>query len=71
LAGAISRGISEDTASLIAGQFNAVRIDVKAQLEAQLAMVDHLFEIAENTRYNKNLEQIRSDISVLKESLTS
>ncbi len=46
MAGAIKRGITEETAGIIEGQFNAVRIDVKAQLEAMYAAVDYLFEIA-------------------------
>ncbi|MBN2175302.1 MAG: hypothetical protein JW731_14300, partial [Bacteroidales bacterium] len=68
LQGAI-KGITEETAGLIAGQFTAMReIGQKSyltgleQLDAINQSVTHLAHIEENTRYNRHLEEIRDDI---------
>ena len=71
LTGAIRRGITEETASLIAGQFNAVRLDVKEQISIMYATMDFISNIEENTRYNRHLLEIKNDISSLKNQLTS
>ena len=59
LSGAI-KGITEETAGVLAGQVNAMRIN---QVEGVLIMrqqLAHLAEIASNTRYNKHLEKLGS-----------
>ena len=79
LSGAI-KGITEETASLIAGQFYAMRelnqrsfMTGVEQLDAINQSVSHLAEIAANTRHNKELLVIRDEIksmnSYLKNSL--
>ncbi len=57
LAGAI-KGVTEETAGLIAGQMNAIRMNqahVLALMDEQLA---YQMEIAENTRHNRKLNQL-------------
>lgn len=59
LSGAI-KGVTEQTAGLIAGQMNAIRMN---QAQALMLMDDqlaHLSEIASNTRYNKLLVDIKN-----------
>lgn len=59
LSGAI-KGVTEQTAGLIAGQMNAIRMN---QAQALMLMDDqlaHLSEIANNTRYNKLLVDIKN-----------
>ena len=69
LTGAI-RGITEETASLIAGQFTAMRFDMKDigfSMADQLAVAEDSLQVLEdirtNTSYNRHLEQIKNDIS--------
>ncbi|HPE74691.1 MAG TPA: phage tail tape measure protein [Draconibacterium sp.] len=67
LSGAI-RGITEETAGLIAGQFNAMRIELKGindntkLIENQFMMMDEalstLDRIAQNTSHNKRLNDV-------------
>ena len=57
LVGAI-RGLSEETAGVLAGQMMAIRINVAEGLEVAENSFLQLVEIAENTSYNKYLEQI-------------
>ena len=57
LAGAI-KGITEDTAGVLAGQMMAIRINVAEGLEVAENSFLQLVEIAENTSYNRYLEQI-------------
>lgn len=69
LTGAI-KGITEETAGIIAGQLMGIRYDIKAII-AQIAAgqedtvnnITYLKEIAENTRYNKHLETIDEKLS--------
>lgn len=68
LKGAI-KGMSEETASVLAGQFNAIRINTgeilknqKQNLEAMKNSVDSLVKIEQNTF---NLFQMRKDLSEL------
>ncbi len=61
LQGAI-KGVTEDTASVIAGQMNAIRIN---QAETQNIMREQLMQlsnIAANTRYNYHLEAIEGHL---------
>jgi len=64
LSGAI-KGITEQTAGVLAGQVNAMRIN---QVEGVLLMrqqLAHLAEIAINTRYNRYLASIDSRLAAL------
>jgi hypothetical protein len=64
LTGAI-KGITEETAGVLAGQVNAMRIN---QVEGVLLMrqqLAHLAEIAINTRYNRYLASIDSRLAAL------
>jgi hypothetical protein len=65
LSGSI-KGVTEQTASLVAGQMNAMRItqaEMSGMMQKQLF---HLSEIAANTRYNKHLESIDNKLDALK-----
>lgn len=57
LTGAI-RGLSEETAGVLAGQMMAIRINVAEGLEVAENSFLQLVEIADNTSYNRYLEQI-------------
>lgn len=62
----VAKGVSEETASLIGGQMNAVRIN---QIEATAILrqqLMHLATIAQNTSYNVHLLDIRNDIRDIK-----
>lgn len=64
LTGAV-KGVSEETASLVAGQMNAIRIN---QLEATALMRQQLLvlnTIAANTAFNKHLAKIDRIITIL------
>lgn len=64
LTGAV-KGVSEETASIVAGQLNAMRIN---QLEAILIMRQQLVElsrIANNTSYNYHLAKLERIVSLL------
>jgi len=57
LAGAIST-ITEDTANILAGTINSIRIDVQEGLDVARNSLAHLSQIAQNTSYNKHLEDM-------------
>lgn len=57
LVGAI-KGLSEETAGVLAGQMMAIRINVAEGLEVAENSFLQLVEIADNTSYNRYLEQI-------------
>ena len=59
LSGAI-KGITEQTAGVLAGQVNAMRINQVEGIQIMRQQLMHLAEIAANTRYNKNLERLPS-----------
>ena len=64
LTGAV-KGVSEETASLLAGQMNAVRInqlEIKDILRQQLLVLN---TIAANTAFNKHLAKIDRIITIL------
>lgn len=70
LTGAV-KGVSEETASLVAGQMNAVRInqlEIKDILRQQLLVLN---AIANNTLYNKFILDIRNDIRALQSNPSS
>lgn len=70
LTGAV-RGVTEETASIVAGQMNAIRIN---QLEATQVMrqsLQQLNMIAANTQYNRYLVKIDRIISLLENSDSS
>ena len=75
MSGAI-KSITEDTAGVLEGHMNAMRIDTRELLinaRAELALsqqgVVHLSEIASNTRYNRYLESIDNRMSVIENGL--
>lgn len=59
LSGAV-KGVSEETAGLIAGQMNAIRINQAHALALMDEQLAHLSEIASNTRYNRLLVDIKN-----------
>jgi TP901 family phage tail tape measure protein len=61
LSGAIST-ITEDTANVLAGTMNSIRIDISTGLEIAVRNTQYLSQIVTNTSYNKLLEKI--DISL-------
>ena len=68
LTGAV-KGVSEETASLVAGQMNAIRIN---QLEATSILrqqLQTLNTIAQNTAYNRYLANILSEIKAMQSSM--
>jgi tape measure domain-containing protein len=65
LTGAV-KGVSEETASLIGGQMNAIRINQAESLRIMNESIRYQSEIAANTRYNKHLESIDNKLNVLK-----
>lgn len=70
LTGAV-KGVSEETASILAGQVNAIRIN---QLEATSILrqsLQTLNTIASNTAYNRYLLNILSEIKLLKSTSDS
>jgi tape measure domain-containing protein len=67
LKGAV-KGVSEETASVVAGKLNAVIINQSDALGVlRQSLICHL-EIAENTRYNKHLEGIYEVLSRMENS---
>lgn len=70
LSGAV-KGVSEETASLVAGQMNAIRIN---QLESTAILRQQLLAmntIAQNTAYNRYLTKIDRIVSILESSKDS
>ncbi|HZW97402.1 MAG TPA: tape measure protein, partial [Bacillota bacterium] len=59
LSGAI-KGVSEETASILAGQMNAIRINQAESLRLMNESARYWAEIAANTSYNRYLEGIHS-----------
>lgn len=64
LSGAIS-GVSEETASIIAGQMNAIRINQLEQAETLRQHLMQLSAIASNTEYCRHLAKIDQIINLL------
>jgi|GEM_PF-836797 len=65
LTGAV-KGVSEETASLIGGQMNAIRINQLEATEIIRSQLIYLSTIAQNTSYNVHLKDIRDDIREMK-----
>src|SRR5690554_1615397 len=65
LSGAI-KGVSEETASILAGQMNAIRINQAESLRLMNESARYWAEIAANTSYNRYLEGIHSDIKAMR-----
>lgn len=65
LSGAI-KGVSEQTASILAGQMNAIRINQAESLRIMNESVRYQAQIAMNTNYNKHLESIDAKLDYLK-----
>ena len=59
LSGAIA-SVTEDTANILAGHLNAMRLDQRNMLEVTRQSNIHLSEISVNTRYNRHLERLES-----------
>lgn len=59
LSGAV-KGVTEQTAGLIAGQMNAIRMNQAQALMLMDDQLSHLTEIASNTRYNRLLLDIKN-----------
>ena len=57
LAGGISK-ITEDTANILAGTINNIRIDIENGLEIAEQNLTYLSQIAQNTSYNRHLESM-------------
>lgn len=66
LAGGI-KAITEDTANILAGTINSIRIDIKNGLDIATESSEYLSQIALNTSFNKNLERLE----VIENKLTS
>jgi len=64
LSGAI-KGVTEETASVVAGQMNAMRINQVEINNLVRQQLMHLSEIALNSRYNKHLESIDAKLDIL------
>lgn len=64
LSGAI-KGVTEETASILAGQINAIRISQAEGLQINRGQLLAMTEIAANTRYNRYLESIDAGIKTL------
>lgn len=62
------KGVSEETASVVAGQMNAIRINQAESLTVLRNQLMVLNQIASNTSYNKYLLDIRNDISSIKDN---
>jgi len=60
------KGVSEETASKLSGQINAMRINQAESLTVLRNQLMVLNQIAANTSYNKNLVDIRNDIRDIK-----
>ena len=60
LAGGI-KSITEDTAHIIAGQMGAIRVNVAEQTAIAQSSLDHLSEIAVNTRLLRDIKDLLSD----------
>lgn len=65
LSGAI-KGVTEETAGLIAGQMNAIRINQAHALALMDEQLANLSEIASNTRYNRKLDLLPQILNELR-----
>lgn len=59
LAGSIST-ITEETANILAGTLNSIRLDVREGVEIALQSSEYLAQIVNNTSYNQRLELLES-----------
>ena len=64
LTGAV-KGVSEETASLVAGQMNAIRINQLETTSILRQQLQTLNTIAANTAYNRYLARIERIITIL------
>ena len=64
LTGAV-KGVSEETANILAGQMNAIRINQLDMSEIMRQQLKQLNQIAANTAYNKYLQRIERIITIL------
>ena len=64
LTGAV-KGVSEETANILAGQMNAIRINQLDMSEIMRQQLQQLNQIAANTAYNKYLQRIERIITIL------
>lgn len=64
LTGAV-KGVSEETANILAGQMNAVRINQLEMFNIMRQQLQQLNQIAVNTGYNKYLSRIERIITIL------
>lgn len=69
LSGAIS-SITEDTAQILAGILNSMRLDVRNGLEVAESSLKELKTIAENTEHNKHLEDMAKTLVEIETALT-
>jgi tape measure domain-containing protein len=65
LSGSISSTVTEETATLLAGYINAIRINQAQSIDIMRNQLLKLDEIAKNTAYNKFLENIDKTLSKL------
>lgn len=56
------KGITENTANLLAGQFNGMRVNIQRQSDILLRSLDILTDIADNTSYNHLLAEINEKL---------
>ena len=67
LSGSIRASLTEETGSILAGSINAIRLDNREMLIAQLSMVDHLRSIDLNTfklhSIDTNIQELKNSIS--------
>jgi hypothetical protein len=68
LTGAIT-AITEDTANILAGTLNAMRLDVRQGLEVAIKNSQYLSQIALNTSYNRFLESIDNRFATIEGAL--
>lgn len=68
LTGAV-KGVSEETASLVAGQMNAIRINQLEATQILRQQLQTLNTIATNTSYNRYLANILSEIKAMQSSM--
>ena len=64
MSGAI-KNITEETANILEGYMNAIRLDTRQGVLIAEQSAIHLSEIATNTRYNRYLESIDNRMSTI------
>ena len=69
LAGSI-QNITEDTAEILAGTLNAIRIDVRESYLNGIELLNEIRAIQENTEYNRYLESMDSKLTNIETALT-